>query len=213
MLDVRRWFGLLVLMLLSAGCLAQASDLQSESDISRAQDPDQVRSRLQVQRSLAQDRYQMQEAACYSLFWVMDCIRQVRAVRREVLEALRRDERALNDAERKRKAQAQVQQIQERSSIQRLEGVAAWRLDATQAHEQHVEPVNQMDDSPLSTVTSQSPVIYHSRERGRTPDAIAKDKKQYLDKLKDAKVHRENRFKTMAEKIGAPIKPLPVPPR
>lgn len=212
MLDVRRRFGLLVLMLLCAAHLAQATDLQSESDISRDQDPDQVRSRLQAQHSQAQDYYQKQESACYGLFLVTDCIRQVRAERRKVLEALRRDERALNDAERKRKAQAQVQEIQDRSSIQRLEGAAERRLDVNQAHEQQAQPVNQKDGSSLSPESSQSPVIYRAREPGQTPDALAKNQKQYLEKLKDAKERRENRFKGMAEKIGAPIKSLPVPP-
>ena len=213
MLDVRRWLGLLALLLVSASGFTQASDPQSESDTFRVLDPDQVRSRIQIQRNQAQARYQMQESACYTLFSVTDCIRQARVGRREVLEALRHDERALNDAERKRKALAQAQQIQERSSVQRLEELAARRLDANQAYEQRAERAQQKVVSPLSTVSVQGPVVYRAREQGRTPDAIAKDQKQYQDKLKDAQEHRASRLKTKAEKTGAPIKPLPVPPR
>lgn len=204
---------MLVWLLVSTSGLTQASDPPVESDTLRVLDPDQVRSRIQMQRSQAQARYQMQESACYTLFSVTDCIRQARAGRREVLETLRQDERALNDAERKRKALAQAQQIQERSSAQRLEEVAARRLDANQAYEQRAERAQQKVVSPLSTAPVQGPVVYRVREQGRTSDAIAKDQKQYQDKLKDAQAHRASRLKTKAERIGAPIKPLPVPPR
>lgn len=204
---------MLVLQLVSASGFTQASGASSVPDNFRVADPDRVRSHIQMERSEAEARYQMQESACYALFSVSDCIRLARVGRREILDKLRQEERVLNDGERQRKALAQIRQLQEKSSAQGLEEVAARRLEGTLDSEQRSERRKQKVDSVASMTSDQGSVVYKAREQGRTSLVIAKEQKLYQDKLTAAEVHRVNFLKVSMEKSSTPVKPLPVSPR
>lgn len=69
------------------------------------------RARLKQEREQAEAAYQAQEKACHGKFAVNDCIATAKARRREAVSDLRRQEIALNDAERKRKAAQRRLQI------------------------------------------------------------------------------------------------------
>lgn len=71
------------------------------------------RSRIQVERAQAETRYVQEQPACYARFAVNDCLRDSRARRRQALDQLRRQDIALNDAERQRRALEQRKQIKD----------------------------------------------------------------------------------------------------
>ena len=87
---------------------AQPSDASSP-----APDVAAERSRIQVERAQAESRYGQEQAACYARFAVNDCLRDSRARRRQALDQLRRQDIALNDAVRQRRALEQRQQIKD----------------------------------------------------------------------------------------------------
>jgi colicin import membrane protein len=75
----------------------------------------QEHARITAQREQTQARAAEAEAACYQRFAVNGCLGKVRSERREVLSDLRRQEIALNDAARKRRAADQLLRIDERA--------------------------------------------------------------------------------------------------
>lgn len=128
---MKKLFSVLALLLLAVPTFAQVSDAATPS-----LDIDGELRRIQADRTRAEARFAGEDAACYARFAVTDCLREVRVRRREVLDALRRQEVAINAAERKRKAQEQIERIEERSSAQRLEEEAASRLRAREAQQE-----------------------------------------------------------------------------
>jgi hypothetical protein len=73
------------------------------------------RLRIQNARKQVQAETEQANAACYQKFAVSDCLRDVRAKNRPVLDALRRQEIILNDLERQAKAMEALKKIEEKS--------------------------------------------------------------------------------------------------
>lgn len=83
------------------------------------------RARLKEAREKVEASYKVEEKACYGKFAVNDCLAKARAKRREALGDLRRQEIALNDAERKRKAAERQHSIEERNAQRPREAASA----------------------------------------------------------------------------------------
>lgn len=101
---MNKWFLLVCLSLESMLALAQALDGEGE------------RARIRAARAQQEAHYQSEEAACYARFAVTDCLHEVRARRRAALADMRRQERLLNEIERKRRAQEKMDQIRNREA-------------------------------------------------------------------------------------------------
>lgn len=85
----------------------------------RADAPDtaaQQRARIAADRAEVEANFKAQEKACYNKFGVNDCLSKARALRREALADLRRQEVSLNDADRKLKGAERQREIEERSA-------------------------------------------------------------------------------------------------
>ena len=172
------------------------------------------RNRIQSERARIEVRYQPDVAACYARFAVTDCLRKVRVRQREALDTLRRQEIALNDAERERKGQEQLERIKEKSSTQRLEEQAASRVEAQKAQQEREERASQKASASGAVKPDQPAGAREkkSAEQIRTEDDIAKERQQFNDKLRQAQERRESREKINKEKAGTGSKPLPVTP-
>jgi hypothetical protein len=131
-----------------------------------------------------------------------------------VLDKLRRQEIAINDAERKKKGLEQIEQIRKNSSPQRLDEDAARRLDARATQQEREERANQKASAAMKEKSSQ-PAAKNRKtdiEQGRTVDNISKEQQQYNDKLREAQEHRASREKINNENAGTSSKPLPEAP-
>ena len=73
------------------------------------------RSRIQRSREQVKAEAEQANAVCYQKFAVTDCLREVRAKNRLVLDELRRQEVILNDLERQAKAIEALNKIEEKS--------------------------------------------------------------------------------------------------
>jgi colicin import membrane protein len=93
----------------------------SAQSVNGALDAPTERLRIQSERASAERRFGQEEAACYSRFAVTDCVREVRARRRTLLDDLRRQELVMNDAERKVRALDQIQRLEEKAAPQKLD--------------------------------------------------------------------------------------------
>lgn len=101
----------LALILCATGVAAQVGGAPTIQ-----QDEARERDRIAQTRAAAQASFAAQEAQCYQLFAVSDCLIKVRRERRDLLADLRRQELSLNDARRKRRAAQQLLQSDEKAS-------------------------------------------------------------------------------------------------
>jgi len=167
------------------------------------------RSHIQEERLREESQYQTEEAACYKKFVVTDCIRQLRVQRRAVLDKLRKRELLINDAERQRKAQEQLNQIKDKSSEQRLEEDALKRLEARKAQkEREIQAAQKLNLAPVSVLIKTTKVL---QEAGSKAGNISNEQQRYNEKLKEAQSHRLSQEKAIGEKGRSTAKPLPTP--
>ena len=97
-------------VLLIAFCLAAAAQAQQDEASLAAE-----RARLGNERARVDAEFKAEEKACYGKFAVNDCLAAAKSKRRQALGDLRRQEIALNDAERKRKAIERRQSIEDKA--------------------------------------------------------------------------------------------------
>ncbi len=91
-------------LFLAATCAAAQTDAGS-----RVEEAERLeRARISQTRAAAHARFAAEEARCYQLFAVNDCLADVRRVRRDLLADLRRQDLSINDAQRKRHGAEQL---------------------------------------------------------------------------------------------------------
>ncbi|NJS36145.1 MAG: hypothetical protein HC765_06415 [Brachymonas sp.] len=100
-----------------------------------AQPEIQERKRIQDERAVLIQTYDAQRQACYQQFNVNACLTDARDAHNEQLRDLKRQEVALNDAQRKRKAADRQREIDERNSPERQLRQAQRRGKAMQEFE------------------------------------------------------------------------------
>jgi len=203
------------LLLLTSACnLANASDTEIAILPTPSLNSDAERSRIQAERAREEALFLAAEAQCYTRFAVSDCIRQARSHRREMLDKLRRQEVSINDAERKLKALEQFEKIREKSSVQRVEEDSLRRLDAQQAQKEREDNAAQKanEANKVKPVQSRAQPASEVKNTSRSQEDIARDRKQYLDKQKEAEAHRASVLKSIKDKTEEPKKPLPTFP-
>ena len=204
---MKKLITVLALISISGATRSQPADTPVGAASLMAMDGD--RGRFQIERMRIESRFEKEHAACYARFAVTDCLAQVRRHRREVLDILRRQEIALNDAERQRKALEQPERNREASSARRIEAAAIRRFDAHEAQQERDDRAKQ------KTLDVKSGSIAANRARktleaGRSADDIANEKRQYQNKLDQARVNQASREKSNRENAATPAKPLPV---
>jgi hypothetical protein len=105
----------LVCLLVPVLVLAQEGAVAPEPRQASPWQAQQERLRIQNARRQVQAETEQANAACYQKFAVNDCLRDVRARNRPVLDALSRQEIILNDLERQAKAIEALKKIEEKS--------------------------------------------------------------------------------------------------
>lgn len=72
------------------------------------------RDRIERARAVARERFEAAELGCWHRFAVNDCISDARSERRATLDALRREELAVNQHERARRTAARMRQLEDK---------------------------------------------------------------------------------------------------
>lgn len=97
-----------LLLVLLASCVS-AHAQQNDASIAAE------RTRLARERAQVEAAFKAEEKACYARFGVNDCLSAAKSRRRQAVGDLRRQELALNDAERKRKAMERMRSLEQKS--------------------------------------------------------------------------------------------------
>jgi colicin import membrane protein len=188
--------------------------------------------RINAQRERAEAEYAAQEKACYSRFAVNDCIETARKRRRDALADLRRQEVALNDAERRRRAAERLRDIEARQAEQRTPApVPVPAPGAAVSRDGAAPPAGA---APVARSANPAPAASSSADRGKaaptapaasprsaartptTPTARTAAQSQenaqrYEERVLQAQQHK-NRVQQKAAESNKASKPLPVPP-
>jgi colicin import membrane protein len=192
--------------------------------------------RINAQRERAEAEFAAQEKACYSRFAVNDCIEAARKRRRDALAELRRQEVALNDAERRRRADERLRDIEARQAEQRVPAplplpVPAPAQGGGVARDPAAPPAA---NSPLAQPATPASAAIPPAGRGKARSAAAaasapadartpkvttppsatqsqENARRYQERLLEAQEHKKRAQEKAAENNKA-SRPLPVPP-
>jgi hypothetical protein len=104
-----------ILLALALAIAALGGQAQEDDTLTAQQREAQERQRIRQTRAAEQGRFAVQEAHCYQLFAVNDCLIEVRRTRRDLLADLRRQDLSINDAQRKRRGAQQLLQSDEKA--------------------------------------------------------------------------------------------------
>jgi colicin import membrane protein len=119
------------------------------------------RDRLVRERQAAEAEFQRADIACDKRFMQSDCVLTAKRQRRERLDALRREEVALNDQVRRNKAAAAVQRVEQ------------LRLDANSlAQQQRVQNALRADQERRDRVSNKTMPKAPSSKPAREPDPL-----------------------------------------
>jgi colicin import membrane protein len=155
------------------------------------------RTRIEAERRQVAQRFAAQEKACYGKFGVTDCIDAARKTRREALADLRRQEVALNDAERKDRAARRLRELEQR------------RRDESAAS----PPAEARVPRPLPEARIRERAPAEPKPPAITPQKAAENRKAYEQRVKEAEEHRQRAQARAAQRRKQPASELAAPAR
>ena len=175
-----------------------------------------ARALIEAGRSQAEARYAAEEKACFAKFAVYDCQKEARVRRREVLAELRRQEVALNDAERRHKSVQRLREIEERSSPEKQRQAAEQQEREAPAAEKATGRRTAV--APRAVKSAERPsrdprkkAVQKTPNERQSPDTAEK-RKGFEERLEQAEARKGRIEKRLAERNKPVPKPLPVPP-
>jgi hypothetical protein len=197
---------------------AAAAHAQAPADDSAA------RERLLRERAAVQARYAQREADCRTRFAVTDCLNDAKRARRDALAPLRREEIALDDAQRRRRAairqdeirsRAEAAQVRERAgsprvppTVPRAAGRAA-PAPAAESASSAAHPVK--TKAPPRPTAARLPPLQPTEAERLAREAEANERTEA--RQRSAQEHREEARRRNAEREakGKRAAPLPAP--
>ena len=209
---MKSWIGL-TLLLVCVSTTAQIGSVPYEGA---------ERLRISTERSRLEAAQAIDETACYKRFWVNDCLQEVKERSRDALADLRRQEIVLNDEVRKAKAAEQLQKIEDKSAIEKLQFEADQRAKAVRDFEERMARDKQktadreaLQSGEKTNKDAATDRVNKSKEKARARIAkqAAEDeaRKKYNERLKQSSDRRARSLKDKADQSKTPARPLPVP--
>ncbi|MFM2209217.1 MAG: hypothetical protein RIQ96_860 [Pseudomonadota bacterium] len=179
-----------------------------------------ARERIAQQRDEASRALERQRADCHQQFAVTDCIRRAEAAHRQQLGDLRRQEVALNRAERQAEAAAHQKRLDERAAAQ-----AERASKASAAQSQPVPPPTALSGAPVNAGVSEEEIEVRRKQEQARRDQQARERaerarqadlrEQQRAAQRQERDKRDAERKQAAQKEAPPRAPaasLPVPP-
>lgn len=192
------------------------SVLAAWTGVANATDADAAeRLRIARERSAVEAAFAREESACYSRFAVNECRERALAVRRNSLADLRRQEVALNDQQRKRKAAQQVQEVEARSrDIVRRQGAEVRLRSAASAptleNRETAAPSASMSSAAVAPAARGVEARDSSRDAARRANAAAQRAEQAKRRVSEAERRKaDNDIRRQRGNAKPPAKPLP----
>jgi colicin import membrane protein len=196
----------------------------------QAQDDGAERARIEAERTVVNDRFAEQKRACSSRFAVTDCVEKATRERNAALSDLRRQERVLDDAERKRRAAERLKEQDERHSPERLREAEERRAralaDQKEREERAAEKAAkraagqaQKASEPPRVRTPSEPAgpqgAARAPQKPKNPplsaEEAAKNRAAHEARLQEAQAHKAEVRERVAKRAKPAASALPVP--
>ena len=183
--------------------------------------------RITSERQRIEQRFADEEAACFQKFAVTDCRDASRARRRVDMADLRRQEIALNDAERKRKGAAQLQRMEQSAATKDQPpvavGIAAPRAASSAPVRTRTPPEPRSPHDPAAAAQAQAARKATAENKARNAQQVQAARAQkaaaaadaparYAQKQQEAADHKAAVAKRNAAKTKPKAAPLPTTP-
>ena len=186
---------------------------------------DAERLRIAKLRDATDTQFETAKQACYQKFAVNSCITQARAQQRSEITDLKRQEVALNDADRQRRGARQLQSTEAKNSPEVQAQKAQQRNSALAGAAQREE--NQAGKAAVQQSAAQTAQARSTGIQRKQADAAkaaaqrqaaasaqaAQSKTRYAERMEEAE---KKRAKVLAKETNQPTKPpaagLPIPP-
>ena len=186
-------------------------------------DMEAEKTRIDGERKSIDARYDEERAVCYKKFAVQDCLTDARRRRRAQVEDLNRQEAILNDAERKRRAAAALERLDEKASPASATEEAANRERAQQsqqgreqrAAERAADRQAKDEQAAANRRAFEERQRAHAQEQAKTAERRSQDqieRERYEAKLKQAEQERAELEARNAKRTKPRSPPLPTPP-
>nr|WP_315192290.1 hypothetical protein [uncultured Albidiferax sp.] len=180
--------------------------------------------RIDAERKRIEQRFAEEEAACFQKFAVNACRDESRARRRVDMADLRRQEIALNDAERKRKGAEQLQRMEQAAAAKDgppvAVGTATPRTKASAPVRTPAEPRKPYDAADAAQAQAARKATAESKARKAQEEQAARARRaaeaadepaRYAKKLQEAADHKAAIDKRNAARTKPKAAPLPEP--
>jgi hypothetical protein len=179
-------------------------------------DANAERARIDAARKRVEQRYAAEHKECNALFRVTDCVNEAKARRRVELADLRRQEIALNDADRKARAAAKQKELEERDAAARKAQAEAAQQPARPRQEPRAkapeaDPAKLQRAPSIETRIREHEAAQERARKERAAEAVEK-RAAYEKRQQDAAAHRAKVEKRLAERKKPAASDLPPPP-
>lgn len=196
-----------------------------------AADDQAERERLKTERAAVEARFAGQQKACRARFAVTDCERAAQRERNAALGDLRRQERILDEAERKRRTAERLKDLEERNSPEKRAQDAERRRQAViEQHEREARAADKAqkkaeDDARKAAQPPRTPreasgphgpqgtarTPQAPKPHGPTPEEAAKNRAAYEARLRAAEEHNAKLRERAAQRKKPAASDLPIP--
>ncbi len=196
----------------------------------QAQDDAAERERIKSERAAAEARFADEERACRARFAVTDCLDKATRTRNARLAELRRQERLLNDADRKRRAAERQKQLDERNTPERQKEAAERRARALaeqqerekaaaeKAAKRAADEAERAQRGPRHKSAGAAPGPQGKPRQERikkslapTPEEAARNRAAYEKRQREAEQHRAEVAARIARRAKPAASDLPPP--
>ena len=191
----------------------------------------QERSRIAIARTQHTQSNAKARTACYQSFAVNDCLEYERGQHAARMDDLRRQEIALNDAQRKERGAKQVQNMDNKASAEKQADAAKNRAEALQRTQERQEAADKkrldketkaqdlLQNPPASRLAKTPPtapnqVLVKTKPTTNAADESSKaaaNLKAYNERLAEAARRKAQLEKKRAEQTKAPAAALSIP--
>jgi hypothetical protein len=169
--------------------------------------------RIDRERAQARARQAEEDADCQQRFAVTDCLERVRRKWQPVLADLRRQEIALNEADRKQRAAEQQRKLDEKVSPEAQEEAARRRAQALADHEARQARAAEKASGPTPAGKPRDPQAVGGRSSNDlTPEQAQANAQAHARRVQEAHERQERARKRQAERAKPAASALPVPP-
>jgi len=195
--------------------------------------PDEAaeRARIGKEREAAEAKYKDAQRTCRAKFAVNDCLDNARREHLKVVGELKRQERVLNDADRKKRAAEAQRQIDEKNSPEAQQAAAEKRVKALEeqkhreaeaaekaakraADEAKKEQRGPRQKQPHGALAPQgnARAAVLPKAHGPSPEEQAKNRAEYEQRLAEAEKHKAEIAARNAKRTKPASADLPLPP-